>query len=199
MVQGNAFALLTLCLATGGVLAAQTPAFQASSPDVVAGQPIAAKFIYNGFGCTGQNVSPAVMWKNAPAGTKSFALMVHDPDAPTGGAGFWHWIVYNIPADTTSLPEGGPLPKGAVEGNTDMGKPGYVGPCPPAGPKHHYNFMLYPLKVDKLDVPPGATASYVGFNAGANVIGKPAKLTAVYARPKEPAAAKPEPAKEMKK
>jgi hypothetical protein len=72
-----------------------------------------------------------------------------------------------------------------------MGKPGYIGPCPPPGPKHHYNFMLYPLKVDKLDVPPGATASYVGFNAGANVIGKPAKLVGVYARPKEPAAAKP--------
>ena len=72
-----------------------------------------------------------------------------------------------------------------------MGKPGYVGPCPPPGsPKHHYNFMLYPLKVDKLDVPPGATASYVGFNANTNVIGKPAKLTGVYARPKEPAAPK---------
>ena len=109
------------------------------------------------------------------------------------------------PADATSLPEGAGdaagagLPKGSVQGNTDMGKPGYVGPCPPPGPKHHYNFVLYPLKVDKLDVPPGATASYVGFNAVANVIGKPAKLTAVYARPKEPAAAKPEPAKEMKK
>ena len=123
-------------------------------------------------GCTGESKSPALEWKNPPAGTKSFALMVHDPDAPTGCAGFWHWIVYNIPADATSLPEGAGdatgsgLPKGAVQGNTDMGKPGYVGPCPPPGPtKHHYNFMLYPLKVDKLDVPPGATAAYVGFNA----------------------------------
>ena len=57
-------------------------------------------------GCTGENKSPALEWKNPPAGTKSFALLVHDPDAPSGGAGFWHWIVYNIPADATSLPEG---------------------------------------------------------------------------------------------
>ena len=95
-------------------------------------------------------------------------LRAHGPRSrrADGGAGFWHWVVYNIPADATSLPEGAGdaagtgLPKGAVQGNTDMGKPGYVGPCPPPGPKHHYNFMLYPLKVDKLEIPPGATAAY---------------------------------------
>ena len=80
-----------------------------------------------------------------------------------------------------------------------MGKPGYVGMCPPPGPKHHYNFMLFPLKVDKLDVPPGATAAYVGFSANASVIGKPAKLTGVYARPKEPAAPKTEPVRDAGK
>jgi len=185
-----------LLLATAGTASAAP--FALTSTAFKAGGNIAQTNAGNVMGCTGENKSPALEWKNPPEGTKSFALLVHDPDAPTGGAGFWHWIVYNIPASTTSLPEdtGNPsnvnLPKGAVQGNTDMGKPGYVGPCPPAGPKHHYNFMLYPLKVDKLDVPPGATASYVGFNAVANVIGKPAKLTAVYARPKEGAAmAKP--------
>ena len=86
--QGKAFSLAVLCLFAGAAAGADSPAFQASSPDVLSGKPIAAKFIYNGFGCTGQNVSPAVMWKNAPAGTKSFAVLVHDPDAPTGGAGF---------------------------------------------------------------------------------------------------------------
>lgn len=191
-----------LLLATAGTASAAP--FALTSTSFKSGGNIEQKNAGNIMGCTGENKSPALEWKNAPEGTKSFALLVHDPDAPTGGAGFWHWIVYNIPATTTSLPEGGPLPQGAVQGNTDMGKPGYVGPCPPPGPKHHYNFMLYPLKVEKLDVPPGATASYVGFNAGANVIGKPAKLTAVYARPKEPAAAKPAaekpaPAKEMAK
>ena len=185
------FAIIAALLLASAGTAGAAP-FTLTSTSFKNGGNIEQKNAGNIMGCTGESKSPALEWKNAPEGTKSFALLVHDPDAPTGGAGFWHWIVYNIPAGTTSLPEGGPLPPGAVQGNTDMGKPGYIGPCPPPGsPKHHYNFVLYPLKVDKLDVPPGATASYVGFNAGANVIGKPAKLTGLYARPKEPAAAKP--------
>jgi Raf kinase inhibitor-like YbhB/YbcL family protein len=185
------FAIIAALLLASAGTAGAAP-FTLTSTSFKNGGNIEQKNAGNIMGCTGESKSPALEWKNAPEGTKSFALLVHDPDAPTGGAGFWHWIVYNIPAGTTSLPEGGPLPPGAVQGNTDMGKPGYIGPCPPPGsPKHHYNFMLYPLKVEKLDVPPGATASYVGFNAGANVIGKPAKLTGLYARPKEPAAAKP--------
>ena len=158
--------------ARDGAGTASAAPFALTSTDFKTGGTIEQKNAGNIMGCTGEGKSPALEWKNPPAGTKSFALLVHDPDAPTGGAGFWHWIVYNIPADATSLPEGAGdstagLPKGAVQGNTDMGKPGYVGPCPPPGsPKHHYNFMLYPLKVDKLDVPPGATASYVGFSAG---------------------------------
>ena len=196
-----------LLLATAAGSAAAAP-FTLTSPDIKAGGAISQKNAGNIMGCTGEGKSPALEWKNPPAGTKSFALMVHDPDAPTGGSGFWHWIVYNIPADATSLPEGATavtLPKGSVEGNTDMGKPGYIGPCPPPNaPKHHYNFMLYPLKVDKLEIPPGATAAFVGFNANMNVIGKPAKLTGTYQRPKEAAppksaAEKPAPAKEMAK
>jgi Raf kinase inhibitor-like YbhB/YbcL family protein len=147
---------------------------------------IPEKYSFNAMGCTGQNVSPPLEWKNPPAGTKSFALMVHDPDAPTG-SGWWHWVVYNIPADATSLPEGATaatLPKGAVEGNTDFGKPGWGGPCPPPGSgKHHYQFMLYALKVDKIEVPPGATAAMVGFNAKANAIAT-AKLTGIFSRAK---------------
>jgi Raf kinase inhibitor-like YbhB/YbcL family protein len=187
-----------LVLAAVAGTAAAAP-FSLTSTSFKAGGNIDQKNAGNVMGCTGENKSPALEWKNPPAGTKSFALMVHDPDAPTGGSGFWHWIVYNIPADATSLPEGAGdaagagLPKGSVQGNTDMGKPGYLGPCPPPGsPKHHYNFVLYPLKVDKLEIPPGATAAYVGFNANANVIGKPAKLTGLYARPKEAAAPKAE-------
>ena len=185
-----------LLLATAGTASAAP--FSLTSTDFKAGGNITQKNAGHIMGCTGEGKSPALEWKNPPAGTKSFALMVHDPDAPTG-SGFWHWIVYNIPADATSLPEGAGDAAGAGQGNTDMGKPGYVGPCPPPGPKqHHYNFMLFPLKVDKLDVPPGATAAYVGFNANANVIGKPAKLTGLYARPKEPAAPKAPPAEPKK-
>jgi Raf kinase inhibitor-like YbhB/YbcL family protein len=148
------FAIIAALLLASAGTAGAAP-FTLTSTSFKNGGNIEQKNAGNIMGCTGESKSPALEWKNAPEGTKSFALLVHDPDAPTGGAGFWHWIVYNIPAGTTSLPEGGPLPPGAVQGNTDMGKPGYIGPCPPPGsPKHHYNFMLYPLKVDKLDVPP---------------------------------------------
>ncbi len=150
---------------------------------------IPEKYSFNGMGCTGQNVSPPLEWKNPPAGTKSFALMVHDPDAPTG-SGWWHWVVYNIPADATSLPEGAgaaggtALPKGAVQGNGDFGKPEWGGPCPPPGSgKHHYNFTLFALKIEKIEVPPGASAAMVGFNAKANAIAS-AKLTGTFSRSK---------------
>jgi Raf kinase inhibitor-like YbhB/YbcL family protein len=164
---------------------AHAAGFSLSSPDFKNNGAIPDKYTFNNMGCTGQNLSPALEWKNAPAGTKSFALMVHDPDAPTG-SGWWHWVLYNIPASTTSLPEGAgkSLPAGAAEGSTDFGTTGYGGPCPPPGSgKHHYNFTLYALKVDKLDVPPNATAAMVGFYAGANSLGK-AKLTGLYERKK---------------
>ena len=177
-------------LALSGV--AQAAGFSLTSPDFKNNGAIPDKNVYSGFGCTGENVSPALEWKNPPAGTKSFALLVHDPDAPTGGSGFWHWLVYDLPASTTSLPagagktDGSALPKGTVQGRTDFGTPGYGGPCPPPGSgKHHYNFSLYALKVDKLEVPPNASAAFIGFNVNANAIGKPAKLTGLYERKKE--------------
>ena len=89
--------------------------------------------------CSGQNVSPELHWSNAPANTKSFALIVHDPDAPVPG-GFYHWAVANIPAAAVEL--------GA--GTTRY--PGYYGPCPPAGKRHHYHITLYALDVAHLDV-----------------------------------------------
>lgn len=188
---------LGVFLFTSAVAAsAHAEAFKLTSPDFKAGGPLADKQAFNSFGCTGENLSPALEWKNPPAGTKSFALMVHDPDAPTG-SGFWHWVVYNIPAETTSLPagagkaDGSALPKGATQGNTDFGSPGYGGPCPPPGHgKHHYNFTLFALKVDKLELPPGATAAFVGFNVNMNALGK-AKLTGLYERKKEKEAKAP--------
>jgi len=141
---------------------------------------------YSGFGCRGGNLSPALSWSHAPAGTKSYALLVHDPDAPTG-SGWWHWVVYNIPATTTSLPEGagearkGLLPSGAVQGRTDFGTQGYGGPCPPPGPPHHYNFRLYALKVEKLDLPADATAAFIAFNVHAQSLAS-AGLTGLYGR-----------------
>jgi Raf kinase inhibitor-like YbhB/YbcL family protein len=186
--QGKAFSLAVLCLIAGAGAAAESPAFQASSPDVLSGKQIAAKFIYNGFGCSGQNVSPAVMWKNAPAGTKSFAVLVHDPDAPTGGAGFWHWLVVDIPAGTSFLPQGAGaadgkrLPPGSRQISTDFGAPGWGGPCPPAGDKpHRYNFTVYALKVEKLELPANPTASLAGFTVNGNTLAK-ATFTGTFGR-----------------
>ena len=164
--------------------------FKLTSPDFKEGGALKDKNSANTFGCSGENESPALEWANPPAGTKSFAIMVHDPDAPTGGSGFWHWVVYNIPADTKSLPagagkaDGSALPKGSVQGNTDVGAPGFVGPCPPPGTPHHYNFTVYALKVDKLELPmANPTAAIVGFVVNASSLGK-AKLTGTYGRKK---------------
>src|SRR5262245_25762443 len=105
--------------------------FKLESPDIKPAAPMAEEQVFNGFGCTGKNISPALKWSGAPKGTQSFALLVHDPDAPTGGAGWWHWIVINMPAETTTLrkdagkADGANLPPSAVQVNTDFGGPGW--------------------------------------------------------------------------
>ena len=170
---------LTLLLAAAALTGAMSVRkFTLTSSDVHQGKTVPDANVFNGMGCTGQNISPALAWGDPPAGTKSFALTVYDPDAPTG-SGWWHWVVYNIPASTMSLPAGAGdasknlLPSGAVQGNTDFGAPGYGGPCPPKGSKvHHYHFTVFALKVDKLDLPTSATAAYVGFNLNANALAK---------------------------
>jgi len=161
--------------------------FTLTSADIPANSRIKDAQVFNGFGCTGKNISPALSWKNAPADTKSFALLVFDPDAPTG-SGWWHWIAYNIPPQTTALAagagvaDGSGLPAGSVQGNTDFGAPGYGGPCPPPGSKpHHYIFTLHALKVEKLDLPATATAAMVGFMVNQNTIAK-ASFTGFYSR-----------------
>ncbi len=161
--------------------------FTLESPDVSAKKPIAEKYVLKGFGCEGGNVSPALVWKDAPKDAKSFAVTVYDPDAPTG-SGWWHWVVFNLPADTSGLPQGAgdaaaaKLPKGAVQGRTDFGKPGYGGPCPPKGSKpHRFIFSVFALKVDKLELDENASAALVGYMLNGNSIGK-ATFTAKYGR-----------------
>lgn len=161
--------------------------FRLSSPDIRPNGTIRMQQVFNSFGCSGRNISPQLKWSGAPAGTKSFALLVHDPDAPTGGAGWWHWLVVNIPASATGLAKnagrasGKGLPKGAVHVDTDFGGPGWGGPCPPVGDKpHRYNFTLYALKVERLDVR-GVSASLAGYMINGNAIGK-AKLSGRFGR-----------------
>lgn len=159
--------------------------FKVTAPDLESKGRITAAHVFNSFGCSGQNISPALNWSNAPAGTKSFAVTAYDPDAPTG-SGWWHWVMYNIPASATGLAAGAGngrgAPSGSQQGNTDFGTKGYGGPCPPAGDKpHHYHFKVFALKVDKLDVPGNATAAMVGFNLNANKLAT-ATVTGLYAR-----------------
>ena len=177
--------LLALLL-TAPVLA-HAGKFSLSSPDLQPGKRIADKHVFKGFGCEGGNVSPALEWKNAPEGTKSFAVTAYDPDAPTG-SGWWHWVVYNIPADATGIAAGAgtekgeSLPKGSMQGRTDFGAPGYGGPCPPVGHgTHHYTFTVYALKTDKLELDANATAALVGYMINGNKIGK-ASFTSTYSR-----------------
>lgn len=110
------------------------------------------------FTCEGEDVSPELTWKNPPLRTKTFALIVDDPDAPRSG-GFTHWVVYNIPANVNQIPQGAPqgdtLPGGGTQGQNDGGRTGYIGPCPPSG-THRYYFYLYALDTE-LNLQPGAT------------------------------------------
>ena len=173
--------------ATADPAAAAAAAFKLSSPELTAGGRFEQRHVFNGFGCTGGNVSPALRWSGAPEGTKSFALTVYDPDAPTG-SGWWHWVIVDIPPSASGLPAGagdpasGKAPKGALQMGTDFGKPGFGGPCPPAGDKpHRYVFTLYALKVDKLGVDAGATAAMTGFMLNANSLAKTG-FTVYYGR-----------------
>lgn len=161
--------------------------FKLNSPDIKQGKEMALSQVFNSFGCTGKNISPELNWTGIPAGTKSLAVTVYDPDAPTG-SGWWHWLVFNLPADTKSLPSGAgdvtsdKLPKEAIQNVTDFGTPGYGGPCPPQGDKpHHYIFTVYAVK-DKLPLDGKTSAAMVGYYIGQNKIGS-ASITALFHRP----------------
>lgn len=178
------YVLATSCLSLSYANAAQ---FNVSSPEINNGGQIDALHVFNAFGCTGQNISPALKWQNPPAGTKSFAVTVYDPDAPTG-SGWWHWVVFNIPATTTNLAKDAGnsnsnlLPEGSIQSRTDYGKPGYGGPCPPTGDKpHRYQFTVYALKTDKLPLDENSPAAMVGYYLNQNLLGK-ALLTGLYGR-----------------
>jgi Raf kinase inhibitor-like YbhB/YbcL family protein len=195
-IRSTAIALTALALVIASDAGAQakpkvnkptkaTGHFQVTSPDLVSKGRIALSHVYNGMGCTGQNISPALQWSNAPTGTRSFAVTIYDPDAPTG-SGWWHWMIYNIPVTVTSLSAGAGngrnAPTGSAEGPTDFGTKGYGGPCPPVGDKpHHYHITVFALKTDKINVPGNATSAFLGFNLNANKLAS-ARITGLYAR-----------------
>jgi Raf kinase inhibitor-like YbhB/YbcL family protein len=145
--------------------------FSLESPDFGAGETLPASTRADG-----GNRSPALRWSGAPEGTKSFALTLYDPDAPTG-SGFWHWAVYDIPAGVTELPAGAGTDASALHGATvlhnELGTAEYTGVAPPPGDgSHRYFFTVSALGVEKLEVPAGATPAVLGFVLRSSILGR---------------------------
>jgi hypothetical protein len=195
-IEMGSFAASMLCMLGSGAMpsgiaiAAAQPVFRLASPDLPAGKLFREEFVANDFGCHGGNHSPALHWSGAPPGTKSFAVTMYDPYKPPQ-SGWWHWIVYDLPASTAGLAQdagnagGTGLPAGARQGTPDGDAPQahYYGPCPDVGdPPHHYVITVYALSVDHLDLPPTATAADVDYTITGKMIGK-ASITRSYQRP----------------
>lgn len=143
--------------------------------------------VYKGFGCSGKNISPSLAWSGGPENTKSFAITVFDPDAPTD-SGWFHWLVYNIPSHVGGIvagagePSGELLPYGAAQARSDYGQYGFGGPCPPQGDKpHRYIFTVYALKTERIDFPKNGSAALFSFLINANTLEK-TSLVATYGR-----------------
>lgn len=157
------------------------------SSDIKAGELMPKAQEFAGFGCEGDNLSPQLSWSNSPADTKSFAITAYDPDAPTG-SGWWHWVLINIPATVNSLatgagnPEKGLLPEGSQTFKTDYGSKSFGGACPPEGDKaHRYQFKVFALNVEKLELPKDGSAALVGYYLNSHAI-ETATLESLYKR-----------------
>jgi Raf kinase inhibitor-like YbhB/YbcL family protein len=152
--------------------------FNVTSSDIADGEKKPLPHVSGIFGAGGEDISPQLAWSGFPENTKSFAVTVYDPDAPTA-SGFWHWAVVNIPGTVTSLDrgagneDGAGLPAGAFQLKNDGGLARYIGAAPPAGHgKHRYFFVVHAVDVKKLDVPKEATPAFLGFNLFSHTLGR---------------------------
>ncbi|GIZ09018.1 YbhB/YbcL family Raf kinase inhibitor-like protein [Flavobacterium sp. UMI-01] len=166
--------LFIVILLLGMSISAQT--FTLKSKEL--GGQATNKQLLNGFGCVGENISPQLFWENAPKGTKSFAITMYDESAPTG-SGWWHWIVFDIPANLVELKAnaGNPtqklVPSTVIQSMTDFKTKGYGGPCPPEGSGFHkYLITIHALNTDKLGLDENANPALVGFMLQQHLIEK---------------------------
>lgn len=172
-------ALLPVVLAGASTIATAGD-FTLSSQDITAGKMMPKAQEFQGFGCTGGNLSPQLAWSGAPEGTKAFAVTVYDPDAPTG-SGWWHWQIVNIPAGVTSLAAGANAPEGSLQIKNDYGVAAFGGACPPPGHGiHRYQFTVHALS-KKLELPEDPSGALTGYMINAHSLGS-ATLEALYKR-----------------
>lgn len=142
--------------------------------------------VYGGFGCHGDNVSPHISWSHVPPNAKSIVVTIHDPDAPTGGLGWTHWEVVNIPATESSIEKGASgnpklMPAGSIETLTDFGESKYGGPCPPQGTAHRYIVTASALSVPGIDVKTASSPALVAYQMHGKIIAQ-ARYVAKYHR-----------------
>ena len=184
-MRKSSIILALIVFLAGNAIAQNT--FTLTSKDLGGNATLTQEF--NGFGCVGKNESPQLSWDNAPEGTKSFAVTMYDPDAPTG-SGWWHWVVFDIPANIKELkanagnPEAKLMPGGAIQSLTNYGAKGYGGPCPPEGHGiHQYIITVYALKTDKLGIDENTNPAIAGYYLWSNTIAK-ASIVTYYQREK---------------
>ncbi|WP_233998970.1 YbhB/YbcL family Raf kinase inhibitor-like protein [Microbulbifer pacificus] len=176
--------LLSLMALPAGLANAEV--FTLASGSVGEGDRISPARLYKGSACSGENVSPELHWRGAPEGTRSFALTMIEPDVLSGNSR-WHWVLFNIPSDLTSLPEGAGDPKSglipeAIQSRTDYRGHGYTGACPPEGrDDQQYQFRIFALKVDMLPLDESSPAAKVLEQIEANTLAE-AQLDVIYGR-----------------